>query len=184
MKKNNKSVCGLCGKESDKNNGEAVIIPLCEERRRRVLNLFLEDNPAFEVRLRHLQDRELPDNDRIALKAYEDEPLAPQIKRHCLNLQSVLFTLSVFPEVKIPDEVLDGFFEMAGELIYVLHHLAEGVGDDAGMGTPGLRCAPSGLRNEADFVVEEEMGEDADFALARRQRVPALALLRLLRGDS
>ncbi|HED34873.1 MAG TPA: hypothetical protein ENJ08_11810 [Gammaproteobacteria bacterium] len=137
------------------------------------MNLFLEDNPAFEVCLRHVQDRDLPDNDRIALKAYADEPVAEQIERFCLNLQSVLFTLSVFPQVKIPDEVLDGFFEMAGELIYVLHHLAEGVADDVGVGFPGLRCAPSGLRDEA-----------VDFALARRQRVPALALLRLLRGGS
>ena len=172
MKKNNKSVCGLRGKDSDKNSGEAMIIPLCEERRRRVLNLFAGDNPAFEVCLRHLQDRDLADNDRIALKAYAGEPLAAQIERHCLNLQSVLFTLSVFPEVKIPDEVLDGFFEMAGELIYVLHHLAEGVGDDADMGFPGLRCAPSGLRSEPDFE------------LTGRQKVPALVLLRLLRGDS
>ncbi len=151
------------------------------DRRRAILNLFAGDNPAFEVCLRNLQDRDLADNDRIALKAYEGEPLAAQIERHCLNLQSVLFALSVFPEVKIPDEVLDGFFEMAGELIYVLHHLAEGAGDDAGMGVPGLRCAPSGLRGEGvGFVADEEV----DFALARRQRVPALALLRLLRGDA
>jgi len=144
-----------------------------EDRRRAILNLFAEDNPAFEVCLRNLRDRGLADNDRIALKLYEGEPLAAQIERHCLNLQSVLFTISVFPEAKIPDEVLEGFFEMAGALIYVLHHLAEGVGDDADMGVPRLRCAPSGLR-----------GEGVDFALAGRQRVPALALLRLLRGGS
>ncbi len=98
-------------------------------RSRAILNLFLEDNPAFEVCLRNLQDRGLADNDRIVLKAYNGEPLADRIERFCLNLQSVLFTLSVFPEVKIPDEVLDGFFEMTGELIFVLHHLADNVGE-------------------------------------------------------
>ncbi len=73
-----------------------------------------------------------------------------QIERYCLNLQSVLFTLSVFPEVRIPDEVLDGFFDTTGELIYVLHHLAR---DNAGEGAPRLRCAPSGLRgNESDVA--------------------------------
>ncbi|HED36144.1 MAG TPA: hypothetical protein ENJ08_18265 [Gammaproteobacteria bacterium] len=158
----------LSGKNEGMNNESAS-----ERRRRAILNLFLADNPAFEVCLRNLQDRGLPDNDRIVLKAYADESVAEQIDRFCLNLQSVLFTLSVFPEVKIPEEVLDGFFEMAGELIYVLHHLAEGVGDDASKAVPGLRCAPPGLR-----------GEEVDLALAGRQRVPALALLRMLRGGS
>jgi len=151
------------------------------DKRRAILNLFLADNPAFEVCLRKLQDRRLPDNDRIALKRYEDEPLNAQIERYCLNLQSVLFTLSVFPEVKIPDEVLEGFFDVAGALIYALHHLADcaenSAGDFAsehtGEGVPGLRCAPSGLRT----------GEmDMDFV--GRQKVPGLALLGLLRGDS
>jgi len=142
-----------------------------ENRRRAILNLFVADNPAFEVCLRRLQDRELPDNDRIALKLYEGEPLGAKIERYCLNLQSVLFTLSVFPEVKIPDDVLDGFFDMAGELIYVLHHLADCAG--GGAAVPRLRCAPSGLRaNESDAV------------LAGRQKVPALALLNCLRGGS
>ncbi len=39
----------------------------CGERRKAVLNLFLRNNPAFEVCLRSLQDRDLPDNDLIAL---------------------------------------------------------------------------------------------------------------------
>ncbi|HED34300.1 MAG TPA: hypothetical protein ENJ08_08830 [Gammaproteobacteria bacterium] len=163
-KKNNNILCDMRVNRRDKS---------AEDKRSAILKLFLEDNPAFEVCLRNLQDRDLPDNDRIALKAYKDEPLAAQIKRYCLNLQSVLFTLSVFPDAKIPDEVLDGFFDMAGELIYVLHHLAEAVKDDADMGVPGLRCAPSGLR-----------ANTLDMSLISRQKIPPLKLLELLRGDS
>ncbi len=132
-----------------------------KDRRRAILNLFLEDNPAFEVCLRNLQDRELADNERIVLKAYEDEPLASQIERHCLNLQSVLFTLSVFPEVKIPEEVLEAFFEMAGELFYALFHLADGMESVSGL-----------------------YADEINMDLIARQRVPALQLLNLLRGGS
>jgi len=66
---------------------------------------------------------------------------------------------------------------MAGALIYVLHHFAEGAGDDMGDDTDEavsrLRCAPSGRRSG-----EITMG------LAGQQKVPALALLRLLRGGT
>jgi len=138
-------------------------------RRRAILNLFVKDNPAFEVCLRNLQDRGLPDNDRITLKLYEGEPLNAQIERYCLNLQSVLFTLSVFPQVKIPDEVLDGFFDMTGALIYVLCHLADYVNDDTNEAVPGLRYTPSELRT-CEINME--------------QKVSALALLKLLRDGS
>jgi len=84
-----------------------------------------------------------------------------------------VFTLSVFPEVKIPDEVLDGFFDMTGELIYVLHHLARDNANNAGEDVPRLRYAPSGLRDN-----------ELDLALAGRQKMPALALLKCLRGGS
>ncbi len=174
---NNNNVLSICNGDGD------------AARRREILNLFLEDNPAFEVCLRNLKDRDFPDSDRIALKAYDDEPLAARIERYCLNLQSVLFTLSVFPEVKIPDVVLDGFFDITGELVYALHHLADdigkGVGDDvggfacdymgdhSGEGVPRLRCAPSGLRENA-----------VDAVLAGREKVSALTLLGMLRGGS
>jgi len=163
-KKNNNILCDMRINRRDKST---------EDKRSAVLKLFLEDNPAFEVCLRNLQDRNLPDNDRIALKAYKDEPLAAQIKRYCLNLQSVLFTLSVFPDVEIPDEVLDGFFEMAGELIYVLHHLSISVDNLTVEGVPRLRCAPSGLR-----------GDELDMGVINQQKVSAFALLNIVRGGS
>lgn len=96
-----------------------------EKRRAAILNLFLQDNPAFEVHLRELKARKLPDNDRIVRKSYEEEPLAAQIERHCLHLQAVLFNLSVFPDIVLPDEVLEAYFEATGNLVHAIFYLSE-----------------------------------------------------------
>jgi len=87
-----------------------------------ILNLFLQDSPGFDSLMREFKERRLPDTDCIALLAYEGEPLDAQIRRHCLNLQAMLFALNVFSGAKLPDEVTAAFFKAAGALHYALFH--------------------------------------------------------------